>query len=133
MMAHASGQLSHLAFAERVAIALLFGTIIRPFEGSEVVTSYEVRAVCGREIEERVRATMIAAIRNAGMTLIAVYSDDEEGADRVEVIADVTVIGQSDAHMERIVTAVGLESRVSSVSWKIVPTSEEERVLVPDA
>ena len=124
-------------------LAVLFANVVlrpivqlvnrRPMEGTEVVTSYEVRAVCRPDIEERVRASMIAAIRNAGMSLIAVYSEDDETTRRVEVIADVTAMGADDARLETIVTAVGIEPAVYAVSWKIVPTTEEEQTLVADA
>jgi putative Mg2+ transporter-C (MgtC) family protein len=142
----AVGVLVGFGFLAEAAVgvaAVLFANVVlrpivqlvnrRPVAGSEVVTSYEVRATCGREVEDRVRATMIAAIRKAGMTLIAVYSDDAAGVERVEVVADVSVMGQDDARLETIIRAVGLVSHVSSASWKIVPTSDEERALLPDA
>jgi putative Mg2+ transporter-C (MgtC) family protein len=100
---------------------------------AEVVSSYEIRAVCRQESEERVRALMIATVRSAGMSLIAVYSEDLEPTNRVEVIADVTVAGRPDARLEKIVTKLGIENGVFAVSWKIVPTSDEERELLPEA
>ena len=142
----AIGVLVGFGFVGEAAIgvfAVLFANVVlrpivqlvnrRPMEGTEVVTSYEVRAVCRPDIEERVRASMIAAIRNAGMSLIAVYSEDDETTRRVEVIADVTAMGADDARLETIVTAVGIEPAVYAVSWKIVPTTEEEQTLVADA
>jgi putative Mg2+ transporter-C (MgtC) family protein len=104
-----------------------------PLGGAEIVTSYEVHAVCRPDVEERVRASMITAIRASEMSLIAVYSEDDPEANRVEVIADLSSMGQDDARLERIVTAVGLEPAVYAVSWQIVPTSDEEHALVTDA
>lgn len=101
--------------------------------GTEVVSSYEIRAVCRQDIEERIRTLMIATVRNAAMTLTGVYSEDIESTDRVEVIADVTVAGRPHAKLERIVTKVGIESGVIAVSWKIVPTSDDERELLPES
>jgi putative Mg2+ transporter-C (MgtC) family protein len=105
----------------------------QPMEGTEVVSSYELRAVCRQDAEERIRTALIAAVRNASMSLLAVYSDDIEGTERTEVTADVTVAGRPDARLEKIVTKIGVEPGVLSVSWKIVPTSDEERELLPDA
>lgn len=105
----------------------------QPMDGTEVVSSYEVRAVCRQDAEARIRTGLIAAVRGASMSLIAVYSDDIEGTDRTEVTADVTVAGRPDARLEKIVTRLGVEPGVFSVSWKIVPTSDEEREMVPDA
>jgi len=36
------------------------------------------------------------------------------------------------ARLERIVTKLGIEPGVFAVSWKHVPTSAEERALVPE-
>jgi hypothetical protein len=49
------------------------------------------------------------------------------------VIADVTVTGRPDAKLEKIVTKLGIELGVFAVSWKIVPSSDEERELLPEA
>jgi putative Mg2+ transporter-C (MgtC) family protein len=142
----AIGVLAGFGFFIEAAIgvaAVLFANVVlrpivqvvnrSPIEGTEVVTSYEVHAACRHEVEERVRASMIASIRQSGMSLHAVYSDDDPTADRVEVVADVTMLGADAARLEKIVTAVGLEPAVYAVSWRVVPTSEEERVLVSDA
>jgi putative Mg2+ transporter-C (MgtC) family protein len=66
----------------------------QPLEGTEVVTSYEVEAVCRRDVEERIRTTMISAIRGAAMSLVAVYSEDIPAPERVELTADVSVAGR---------------------------------------
>lgn len=104
----------------------------QPIDGTEVISSYELRAVCRQDVEERMRTTMIAAVRSAPMSLLAVYSEDIEATNRVEIIADVTVTGRADARLEKIVTKLGGEPGVFAVSWKSVPTSEEERALVPE-
>ncbi len=101
----------------------------QPFEGTEVVSSYEVRVECRRDVEERVRTTMIAAARTAAMSLIGVYSDDIEGTERVAVTADVSVAGRPDARLEKIVAKLGVEPGVTAVSWKVVPTTDDEREL----
>ncbi len=101
--------------------------------GAEVYSSYEIRAVCRQDVEERIRTTMIAAARSATLSLIAVYSEDIEATNRVEVIADVTVAGRPDAKLEKIVTKLGVEPGVLAVSWKIVPTTDEEREIASDA
>jgi putative Mg2+ transporter-C (MgtC) family protein len=105
----------------------------QPMDGTEVVSSYEVRAVCRKEAEEQVRTALIAAVRGDGMSLLAVYSDDVEDTNRTEITADVTVAGQPDARLEEIVSRIGVEPSVLSVSWRIVPTSDEEAAMIPDA
>ncbi len=50
----------------------------------------------------------------------------------MEVIADATVAGRPDARLEKIVSRLGVEAGVTAVSWKIVPTTDDERALVPD-
>jgi uncharacterized membrane protein YhiD involved in acid resistance len=67
------------------------------------------------------------------MSLIAVYSEDIPSSERVEITADVTVTGRADARLEKIVSKIGLEPGVFAVSWKVVPTSDDERELLSDA
>jgi len=105
----------------------------QPMDGTEVVSSYEVRAVCRDDVEERVRAAMIAAMKGSSLLLTAVYSDDIEATNRVEVVADVTVAGRPDNALEKIVTRLGVEPGVVAVSWRIVPTSDEEREVAAPA
>ncbi len=105
---------------------------LRPAAPSEL-SSYEITAVCSDAVEEQVRAATIAAIRGANMTLTAVYSDDIPASERVAVTADFTVSGRPDAVLERIVKRVGIEPGVVSISWRIVPTTEDERELIPEA
>ena len=125
-----------------VAAVLAANIVLRPLvqamnrqglPGVEVVSSYEVRAVCRQDVEERVRTLMISTVRSAAMSLLAVYSEDIESTNRVEVIADVTVAGPPDAKLEKIVTKLGRELGVLAVSWKNVPTTDEERELLPES
>ncbi|HEV8020670.1 MAG TPA: MgtC/SapB family protein [Candidatus Lustribacter sp.] len=124
-----------------VAAVLSVHIIMRPIvqrinrqsgEGIEVVSSYELRAVCREEVEEQVRADMIAAIRQTEMTLTAVYSEELEDQARTEIVADVTLSGRADAKLEEVVSLLGVEPGVVAISWKIVPTTDEERSMIPD-
>jgi putative Mg2+ transporter-C (MgtC) family protein len=141
----AIGALVGLGFIPQAAIGvaavLCANIVLRPIaqrinrtpdHGTEVFTSYEVRAVCQQDAEARVRATMIAAARGNAMILHAVYSQDIEAGDRVEVIADVAVTGRADERLEKIVARLGVDATVSAVSWKAVPIDLEERSLLPE-
>ena len=134
------GEFSYAAVG--TAIVLFANVVLRPIarrinrapaEDSEIVSSYEVRAVCREDVENDVRSAVIAAIRGDGMVLQAVYSDDLEPRGRVEVIADVVVNGRADAKLEKVVSRVGIQNGVSAVSWKAVPTGDEERALAAEA
>jgi putative Mg2+ transporter-C (MgtC) family protein len=124
-----------------VAAMLVVHVIMRPviqrinrqsIAGTEVVSSYEIRAVCREDLEEHLRAEMIAAVHRAEMTLTAVYSEEIEESTRAEIMADVTVAGRADARLEQVVSHLGVEPGVVAVSWKVVPTSDDERAMVPD-
>jgi putative Mg2+ transporter-C (MgtC) family protein len=104
----------------------------QPVEGSEVISSYELRAVCRQDVEDRIRSLMIKAVRAASMSLIAVYSEDVEATNRTEVTADISVAGRPDERLEKIVTTLGIEPGVFAVSWRVVPTSDDERAMLPD-
>jgi putative Mg2+ transporter-C (MgtC) family protein len=104
----------------------------QPVEGSEVISSYEVRVVCGGPSEAHVRGLMIATVRAAGAVLTAVYSEDIAASEQVEVIADVSLAGRPDERLEQIVTQLGGEPDVAAASWRVVPTTEDERAVILD-
>jgi putative Mg2+ transporter-C (MgtC) family protein len=105
----------------------------QPVDGTEVVSSYELRAICRNDVEDHVRQIMIGAARGGGMLVRAVYSEDIEATGRVEVVADVTVTGRADTRLEKIVTRLGVEPGVTAISWKTVPTDEDEQAMIADA
>ncbi|HEV3141952.1 MAG TPA: MgtC/SapB family protein, partial [Vicinamibacterales bacterium] len=135
--------LGHLEQATIGAAAILAANVLlrpiarrinlQPVDDTEVVSTYEVRAVCRQDVEDRVRQAMVSAIRGNGITLHAVYSEDINGSNRVEIIADVAIAGRADARLEKVVGRLGVEPGVSAVSWKIVPTADEEQAMLPEA
>jgi putative Mg2+ transporter-C (MgtC) family protein len=84
-------------------------------------------------VEDHVRQIMIGAARGGRMLVRAVYSEDIEATARVEVVADVTVTGRADARLEKVVTRLGVEPGVTAISWRIVPTDEDEQAMIQDA
>ncbi|MDB5041516.1 MAG: hypothetical protein JWN27_2242 [Candidatus Eremiobacteraeota bacterium] len=130
---HASAAAAAI-LAANVLLRPIAQTVNRqPVDGSEVVSSYELRAICRNDVEEHVRQVMIGAARGGGMLVRAVYSEDIEATARVEVVADVTITGRADARLEKVVTRLGVEPGVTAISWKIVPTDEDEQALIADA
>ncbi len=79
------------------------------------------------------RTALISSVRSAKITLLAVYSDDVVHSPTVEVVADVAIAGSSDERLESVVTKLGIEPGVTSVSWKQVPASSAELELLPEA
>lgn len=123
------------------AVILFVHVVLRPHigainartdSGAEVLTTFEFHAVCRQDIEERVRTALIAAVRQAKISLLAVYSDDVVQTSLVEVVADVAIGGPADAQLERVVTKLGIEPGVTSVSWKQVPPTAAEREMLPE-
>jgi putative Mg2+ transporter-C (MgtC) family protein len=123
-----------------VAAVLCANVVLRPIaqrinrtpdDGTEVVTSYEVRAVCRSDAEARVRAAMIAAARGNATILQAVSSQDLGEGDRVEVRADVAVTGRAADRLEQIVARLGVDPGVSAVRWKAVQIDAEAGSLLP--
>jgi putative Mg2+ transporter-C (MgtC) family protein len=141
----AVGSLAGFGYSTQAAIgtgAILFvHVVLRPLvgainarsdSGTEVVTTYEFHATCRNEVEERVRTALIAAVRNAKITLLALYSDDIPDSSAVEVVADVAISGEADEQLESVVTKLGIEPGVTSVSWKRVPSTRAEREMLPE-
>jgi putative Mg2+ transporter-C (MgtC) family protein len=116
-----------------VVLRPLVGAInSRAGAGAEIPATFEIHAVCRQDVEERIRTALIAAVRRANITLHALYSDDVRDSATVEVVADVAVTGASDAPLESVVRKIGIEPGVTSVSWKQVPATAEEREMIPE-
>jgi putative Mg2+ transporter-C (MgtC) family protein len=116
-----------------VVLRPLVGAInARSDSGGEVATTFEIHAVCRQDVEERVRTALIAAVRRAHITLHALYSDDVRESATVQVVADVAVTGPADTPLESVVRTLGIEPGVTSVSWKQVPPTAEEREMLPE-
>jgi putative Mg2+ transporter-C (MgtC) family protein len=79
-----------------------------------------------------VRAVLIGAAKKSGVTLYAVSSTDIEGTPKVELSAVLAIAGPADAHLENIVSRLGLEPDVSAVSWKAVQLDPAEQPPVPE-
>jgi putative Mg2+ transporter-C (MgtC) family protein len=142
----AVGSLAGFGYFAQAAIgsaAILFVHVIlrpltgainaRPDAGAEVPLTFEIHAVCRQDVEERVRTALIAAVRRARITLHALYSDDVRDTSTVEVVADVALRGTAEEPLESVVTTLGIEPGVTSVSWRQVPPTAAERELLPEA
>jgi putative Mg2+ transporter-C (MgtC) family protein len=124
------------------AVILFVHVVLRPLvgainahsnAGAEVPATFEFHAVCRQDVEERVRTALIAAERRAKITLLALYSDDVENSSTVEVVADVAVVGEADERLESVISKLGIEPGVTSVSWKQVPPTIAEQKMLPEA
>ena len=73
----------------------------------------------------------MASSTTAKITLLALYSDDVVDSAMVEVVADVAVSGVADEALESVVTKLGIEPGVTSVSWRQVPATKDEREMLP--
>lgn len=116
------------------AAVLVVHLVLRPLvaainarpAGDEVVRTYEVRARCREDVEDRVRATLIDAARSARLTLTSLASDDVDGG-RVDIIAEANVAGAGEPRLERLVSRLGKEAGVVAVSWSAL----DEGALLP--
>jgi putative Mg2+ transporter-C (MgtC) family protein len=117
-----------------VVLRPLVGAInARTDAGSEVTQTFEIHATCRQDVEEAARTVLIEAVRRAKIVLLALYSDDIAGTANVDVVADVAVVGVPDVSLESVVRRLGIEPGITSVSWKRVPATADERELLPEA
>ncbi len=86
---------------------------------TEMETYYRFRVVCTHTQEAVVRLILLRHVNGAGhMSVQGLSSQDEEQKDRVAVIADVYSLERSDRFMEDLVTRIGIEPGIFSVSWE---------------
>jgi putative Mg2+ transporter-C (MgtC) family protein len=92
----------------------------------EVEALYLVRVLCTAQEEAHVRALLLHAFGEAGLSLRELDSADlEDRPGRVEVKAAVAAAGRHDAALERIAGRLSLEPSVAAVRWRVAEPAEE--------
>lgn len=98
----------------------------RPSEGRTAEVAYVVRAVCRPDAEQRVRTILLSEVASQGLALRSIQSEDEEGAARIAITAQVASDSPNPRAVENVVGRISLDDAVSAVRWEIAPRSEEE-------
>ena len=103
-------------------------------ESEEQEILYRFRCTCRAQEEAHIRALLLQNVGRTPLVLLALHSKDHEAGDRVDVQADMKVIGRKDDYLEQIVTRLSLESSVTAISWKVIstPDAEEEASFIND-
>jgi len=97
---------------------------VSPHDAS-VETTYAIRAVCQSREELHIRAHLIGAVEKMKAVLQSVSSADMETPDKVQVTAEVLMVGRQDAELERVVSQLSLEPGITAVSWSAVSVQAE--------
>jgi putative Mg2+ transporter-C (MgtC) family protein len=87
---------------------------------------YRFSCTCRAAEEAHIRALLLQNVGRTPLALIALHSKDHEAGDRVNVQADLRVIGRKDEYLEQIVTRLSLEASVTAISWKVVAALDAE-------
>jgi putative Mg2+ transporter-C (MgtC) family protein len=95
-------------------------------ESEEHEILYRFRCTCRAPEEAHIRALLLQNVGRTPLALLALHSKDHETGDRVDVQADMKVIGRKDEYLEQIVTRLSLESGVTAISWKVISTLDAE-------
>jgi putative Mg2+ transporter-C (MgtC) family protein len=114
---------------------LITNLLLRPFaykinrlsaEPQEQEFLYRFSCTCRAAEEAHIRALLLQNVGRTPLALIALHSKDHEAGDRVNVQADLRVIGRKDEYLEQIVTRLSLEASVTAISWKVVAALDAE-------
>ena len=94
---------------------------------SQQETKYRCRLLCQSEAEAHVLALLLQSVKEKGLILIAIHSnnieDDEmEDLSQVEIKADFLSEGRNDEleMLEQVVSLLKLKARVNRVSWEFM-------------
>src|SRR5208282_3673303 len=90
-----------------------------PVQASEESVLYLFECVCRTSEETQIRALLLQNIGRTPLVLYALHSEDEEGASRVKVRAEVKSTGRKDELLEQIVSRLSLEPGVTTIRWEI--------------
>ena len=86
---------------------------------AEVETVYQLQATTRDKKEAHVRALLLQTVAGHGYQLRALRSADIDGTDRVEVNAELAILGRYDEQIEAAAGRLGLEPNVTSVRWHV--------------
>jgi putative Mg2+ transporter-C (MgtC) family protein len=95
-------------------------------EPAEQEILYRFRCTCRAQEEAHIRALLLQNVGRTPLALLALQSKDHETGDRVDVQADMKVVGRKDEYLEQIVTRLSLEPSVTAISWKVIATLDSE-------
>jgi putative Mg2+ transporter-C (MgtC) family protein len=90
-----------------------------PVQAPEEIVLYVFECVCRTADEAQIRALLLQNIGRTPLVLYALHSEDEEGASRVKVRAQLKSTGRKDEFLEQIVTRLSLEPGVTTIRWEI--------------
>jgi putative Mg2+ transporter-C (MgtC) family protein len=90
-----------------------------PAQAAEETVLYLFECVCRTSDETQIRALLLQNIGRTPLVLYALHSEDEEGASRVKVRAQVKSTGRKDELLEQIVSRLSLEPGVTTIRWEI--------------
>jgi putative Mg2+ transporter-C (MgtC) family protein len=90
-----------------------------PVQAPEEIVLYLFECICRTSDEAQIRALLLQNIARTPLVLYALHSEDEEGANRVKVRAQVNSTGRNDEFLEQIVTRLSLEPGVTTIRWEI--------------
>jgi putative Mg2+ transporter-C (MgtC) family protein len=90
-----------------------------PVQAPEEIVLYLFECVCSTSDEAHIRALLLQNIGRTPLVLYALHSEDEEGASRVKVRAQLKSTGRKDEFLEQIVTRLSLEPGVTTIRWEV--------------
>ncbi len=100
---------------------LAYKLLPRPSESKPEQTNYHLEFVCRVSDEARLRAQLLQVVSRLPLTLYSLSSEDNPRG--ILVDADLRILGQNDELLEQIVSRLSLEESVSSISWRLLPST----------
>lgn len=80
---------------------------------------YRITLVCRSRDEQHLRSLLLHTVNQTGMSLRALFSEDINGTDKLEIRAETLMRGRDDRKMEEIIGRLSFEASVSAISWSL--------------
>ena len=90
----------------------------QPLNTTELSIGYRVTVTCGSAQEAHIRALMLQALSQSGLSLHCLESSDLSETGRVQVVASLISTERKDKALEQIVGRLSLEAAVTAASWQ---------------
>jgi putative Mg2+ transporter-C (MgtC) family protein len=92
---------------------------VAPGDLSDLETVYLLKLTCHQTAEQRSRALLMNSVLRTASTLRSLLSEKIKDSDLVNLAAQIITPGKQDEIMETIVSELGIDDKIDSISWEV--------------
>ncbi|MDD3876439.1 MAG: MgtC/SapB family protein [Bacteroidales bacterium] len=97
----------------------------RPIKAKSSLNTYIFKVICTKSKENHFRVMILNALSESSFVLKSIKSNVNRVENLTEILAELSVIGQNEQTLERIVDAISKEEELISVGWEVIDRNDD--------